>query len=131
MRYMIVVKANEESEAGVMPSEELVAEMGAYHEELAHAGLLVDGQGLRDSSQGWRIRYSGDSRTVINGPFELTKDLMAGYTLIEVNSPEEALAWSKRYPNPMGGGRECEIEVRRLFSEEDFAAEMGRAPGGD
>lgn len=128
---MIVIKANEDSEAGVMPNEELVAEMGAYHEELARAGVLVDGQGLRDSSQGWRIRYSGDSRTVIEGPFELTKDLMAGYTSIEVASPEEALAWSKRYPNPMGGGRECEIEVRRLFSEEDFAAEMEHAHGDE
>ena len=120
MRYMIIVKASPESEAGVMPSEELLAEMATYHEELAKAGVLLDGTGLHPSSKGWKIRYRGGTRTVIDGPFADAKDMIAGYTLIQVKSREEALEWSRRFPNPRGGDKDCEIEVRRLFELEDF-----------
>lgn len=120
MRYMIIVKATEESEAGGMPEEKLIAEMAAYHEKLAEAGMLLDGSGLQPSSKGWRIQYSGKKQTVTDGPFAETKDLIAGYTLIQAKSEEEALEWSKRYPNPAGDGKEGEIEVRRLFELEDF-----------
>jgi hypothetical protein len=115
---MIIVKATTDSEAGVMPPEELFAAMAAYHEELAKAGALLDASGLQPSSKGWRIRYQGARRTLIDGPFTETKELIAGYTLIQVNSREEALEWSRRFPNPaMGDG---EIEVRQLFELEDF-----------
>jgi hypothetical protein len=118
MRFMIIVKATTDSEAGVMPPEELFAAMAAYHEELAKAGALLDASGLQPSSKGWRIRYQGARRTLIDGPFTETKELIAGYTLIRVNSREEALEWSRRFPNPaMGDG---EIEVRQLFELEDF-----------
>lgn len=120
MRFMIIVKANKDSEAGVMPEEKLLAEMGAFHDELAKAGILLDGAGLKASSHGWRIRYSGGKRTVIDGPFAETKELIAGYTLIQVKSRDEALEWTRRYPNPAGEGRECEIEVRQLFELDDF-----------
>lgn len=121
MRFMIIVKATKDSEAGVIPEEKLMAEMAKYHEELVKAGVLLDGSGLQPSSKGWRIQYSGGKRTVIDGPFAETKELIAGYTLIQVKSREEALQWTKRYPNPAGNGKECEIEVRRLFELEDFA----------
>ena len=120
MRYMIIVKASPESEAGVMPSEELLAEIAAYHEELAKAGVLLDGSGLQASSKGWKVRYRGDKRTVIDGPFTEAKDLIAGFTLIQVKSAEEAQEWSRRYPNPRGDNKDCEIEVRRMFELEDF-----------
>ncbi len=120
MRFMIIVKANTESEAGAMPEESLIAEMAAYHEELQRAGALIDASGLQPTSKGWRIRYSGGKRTVIDGPFTETKELLAGYTLIEVKSREEALEWARRYPNPAGAGKECEIEVRPLFGLDDF-----------
>jgi hypothetical protein len=120
MRFMIIVKANQDSEAGVMPEEKLLADMAAYHEALAKAGMLVDGSGLQPSAKGWRIKYSGGKRTVIDGPFAETKELVAGYTLIQAKSREEALEWTKRFPNPAGGGKECEIEVRQLFELEDF-----------
>jgi hypothetical protein len=120
MRFMIIVKANQDSEAGVMPEEKLLADMAAYHEALAKAGMLVDGSGLQPSAKGWRIKYSGGKRTVIDGPFAETKELVAGYTLIQAKSREEALGWTKRFPNPAGGGKECEIEVRQLFELEDF-----------
>ncbi|MGH8249639.1 MAG: YciI family protein [Steroidobacteraceae bacterium] len=120
MRYMIIVKATKDSEAGVMPTEELLAEMAAYHEELAKAGVLVDGSGLQSSEKGWRIRIKGDKRTVIDGPFAETKELIAGYTLIQVKSRDEALEWSRRYPNPTIDGSDCEIEVRLVFELEDF-----------
>jgi len=120
MRFMIIVKANQDSEAGVMPEEKLLADMAAYHEALAKAGMLVDGSGLQPSAKGWRIKYSGGKRTVIDGPFAETKELVAGYTLIQAKSREEALDWTKRFPNPAGGGKECEIEVRQLFELEDF-----------
>jgi hypothetical protein len=117
---MIIVKATQESEAGVMPEDSLIAEMGQYHEELAKAGVLLDGSGLQPSAKGWRIRYSGGKRTVTDGPFAETKELLAGYTLIRVKSREEALDWAKRFPNPAGPGKEGEIEVRQLFELDDF-----------
>jgi hypothetical protein len=120
MRFMIIVKANKDSEAGVMPEEKLFAEMATYHEELAKAGALLDASGLQPSAKGWRIKYSGGKRTVVDGPFTETKELIAGYTLIQVRSREEALEWSKRFPNPAGEGTQCEIEVRQLFELEDF-----------
>lgn len=120
MRFMILVKATEESEAGVMPTAEDMAPMAEYHEELARAGVLLDASGLRPSSEGWRVRYSGDERTVVDGPFAETKELIAGYTLIEVGSREEAREWTRRFPNPALEGGECEIEVRPLFDLEDF-----------
>ena len=120
MRFMIIVKATKDSEAGVMPEETLIAEMAAYNEELAKAGALLDASGLTPSSKGWRIQYSKGKRTVVDGPFAETKELVAGYTLIQVKSREEAIEWTKRFPNPAIGGKEGEIEVRRLFELEDF-----------
>ena len=120
MRFMIIVKATQESEAGVMPSEQLLAQMAQYHEELMKAGVLLDGSGLQPSPKGWRIKYYGDKRSVIDGPFTETKELIAGYTLIQVKSREEAIEWTRRYPNPAGDGKQGEIEVRQLFELEDF-----------
>ena len=120
MRFMILVKATADSEAGVMPTEEQMAEMGEYHEELAKAGILLDGSGLRPTSKGWRVRYSGGKRSVVDGPFTEAKELVAGYTIIEVKSREEALEWTRRFPNPAFGA-DGEIEVRQLFELEDFA----------
>jgi len=120
MRFMIIIKATKESEAGVMPEEKLIADMAKYHEELARAGVLLDGSGLQSSAKGWRIRYTGGMRTVVDGPFAETKELIAGYTLIRTKSREEALEWTKRFPNPAIGGKDCEIEVRQLFELEDF-----------
>ena len=120
MRFMIIVKATKDSEAGVMPEEKLIAEMATYHEELAKAGVLRDASGLKPSVNGWRIEYSGNRRTVVDGPFAETKELIAGYTLIEVESREEALEWTKRFPNPAVDGKEGQIEVRPLFELEDF-----------
>jgi hypothetical protein len=118
---MILVKATKASEAGVMPEEKLMAEMAAYHEELQKAGALIDASGLQASSKGWRITYSGGKRTVIDGPFAETKELIAGYTLIQVKSRKEALEWTTRFPNPAIGGGEGLIEVRQLFELDDFA----------
>ncbi len=120
MRFMIIVKATEDSEAGVMPEEKLMAEMATYHEELAKSGALIDGSGLQPSSTGWRIKYSGGKRTFVDGPFMETKELIAGYTLIQVKSREEAIELTKRFPNPAIGGKDGEIEVRQLFELEDF-----------
>jgi len=120
MRYMIVVKASKDSEAGVMPEEKLMAAMATYHEELARAGVLLDASGLHPSSKGWRIKYAGGKRTLIDGPFTETKELIAGYTMIQVKSREEAIAWTRRFPNPAGEVAEAEIEVRQLFELEDF-----------
>ncbi|MFN3439603.1 MAG: YciI family protein [Acidovorax sp.] len=125
MRFMIIVKATVESEQGNMPTAPLMAEMARYHEELAHAGVLLDGSGLKPTSQGWRVRYSGSGRTVTDGPFTETKELIAGYTLIQVRSRDEALEWTRRFPNPRGEGLEAEIEVRQLFEMEDFAGVEG------
>ena len=120
MRFMIIVKATKDSEAGVMPEEKLLAAMGAYHEELAKAGVLLDGSGLQPSAKGWRIKYNGDKRSVIDGPFAETKELITGYTIIQVKSKEQAIEWTKRFPNPAGEGKPAEIEVRQFFELEDF-----------
>jgi hypothetical protein len=122
MRFMIIVKANADSEAGVMPSAALLAEMEAFHEQLARAGVLLDGAGLKASALGWRVAIGADGqRRVLDGPFTETKELIAGFTLIQVRSREEALEWSRRFPNPTLNGGACEIEVRPLFEAEDFA----------
>jgi hypothetical protein len=128
MRFMIQVRANAVSERGEPPGPEytkLFEEMGAFHEEMARAGVLLDGAGLRPSRDGWRVRYGKDGvRQVVDGPFAETKELIAGYTLIQVRSEEEARAWASRFPMPFVG-MACEIEVRRLYEDADFA------PGGD
>ncbi len=121
MRYMIIVKATRDSEAGVMPEEGLMALMAAYHEELVKAGALLDASGLHPSAKGWRVHYDGATRTVIDGPFAESKELIAGYTLIQVKSRAEAMEWARRFPNPAGEGKPAEIEVRQLFELEDFA----------
>lgn len=123
MRYMIIVKATPQSETGVFPPNmaELMKVMGVFHEELAQAGVLLDASGLAPSSQGWRIRYEGRERKVLDGPFTESKELIAGYTLIQVRTREEALEWTRRFPNPVGEGLTAEIEVRRLYELEDFA----------
>ncbi|HET6827464.1 MAG TPA: YciI family protein [Ramlibacter sp.] len=122
MRFMIIVKATPDSEAGRFPenSEQLFAAMADYHEQLVKAGALLDAAGLQPSSKGWRIRYDGGRKTVVDGPFAETKELIAGYTLIQVRSREEALEWSRRFPNPVGEGARCEIEVRQVYEMEDF-----------
>ena len=120
MRYMIIVRASAQSEAGIMPTEAKLAEMAAYHQELAEAGVLLDGSGLMASAHGWRVRQNGPRREVVDGPFAETKELIAGFTLIKVASREEALAWSQRFPNPTPDDSPCEIEVRRMFELEDF-----------
>lgn len=127
MRFMIMVKATAISEAGEMPAdmEQLKDEMDAFHQELAQAGVLLDGNGLRPSSQGWRIRYdAGGARTVVDGPFAETQELLAGYTLIQVRDRDEAMEWARRFPAPFGKGNACEIELRPLYEPEDFE------PGG-
>lgn len=118
MRYMIIVKATRDSEAGVTPKEDMFAAMATYHEELAKAGVLLDASGLAPTSQGFRVVYKGSERTVMDGPFPETKELIAGYTLIQVPSREEAVAWARRFPNPHD--EDCHIEVRRLFELDDF-----------
>jgi len=129
MRFMIIVHATARSEAGIMPGPDdgLMAEMAAYHEELVKAGVLLDANGLKPSSTGWRIRYQDGQRTIIDGPFAESKELIAGYTMIQVRSREEAMEWARRFPAPFGkqgdGGM---IEVRQLFEEEDFAPQPGR-----
>ena len=121
MKFMILVKATKDSEAGKMPTEKLLAEMIGFHEEMAKAGILVDGAGLRASSNGWRIQYAKNGkRALVDGPFTETKELVAGYTVINVKSREEAIAWTKRFPNPSLDGGEAEIEVRPFFELEDF-----------
>jgi hypothetical protein len=120
MRFMIIVKANKDTEAGAMPEEKLIAAMATYHEELAKAGVLLDATGLHPTSKGFRVKYSGGKRSVIDGPFTESKELIAGYTLIQVKSRQEAVEWARRFPNPHGEGSESEIEVRQLFELEDF-----------
>lgn len=120
MRFMIIVKATQDTEAGVMPEEKLIASMAAYHEELARAGALLDASGLQPSAKGWRIRYSGEKRSFVDGPFAEAKELIAGYTIIQANSRDEAVELTRRFPNPAGDGKEAEIEVRQLFELEDF-----------
>jgi hypothetical protein len=120
MRFMIIVKANQDTEANAMPEEKLIAAMATYHEELAKAGALLDASGLQPTSKAWRIKYEGEKRTVTDGPFTEAKELIAGYTLIQVKSKEEALAWTRRFPNPRGEGQPAEIEVRQLKELDDF-----------
>jgi hypothetical protein len=123
MRFMIFVKASPDSEAGILPSEELMTAMGHFNEELAKAGILIDCDGLQPSSKGARVRFSGDQRTVIDGPFAETKELIAGYWLWQVKSKQEAIDWVKRCPNPMPG-TDAEIEIRQVYEAEDFGAEF-------
>jgi hypothetical protein len=123
MRFMVLVKADKNSEAGVLPDEKLLTEMGKYNEELAKAGVLLAGEGLQPSSKGARVRFSGKTRTVIDGPFAETKELIAGFWMFQVKSKEEAIEWVKRCPNPFPGA-ESEIEIRQVFEAEDFGAEL-------
>ncbi len=122
MRFMVIVKATADSEAGVMPSEELLAAMGRYNEELVQAGVMLAGEGLQPSAKGARVRFSGSRRSVIDGPFAETKELIAGFWIFRVASLEECIEWVKRCPNPMPG--ESEIEIRQIFEAEDFGAEF-------
>jgi hypothetical protein len=117
---MIIVKASADSEAGVMPPQELFVEMAAYHEALQNAGVLVDASGLKPTSQGFRVCYDGDRRTVIDGPFTETNELIAGYTIIDVKSRDEAVEWARQFPNPQGPGKSTYIEVRPFFELDDF-----------
>jgi hypothetical protein len=119
MRFMVIVKASKESEAGVLPDEKALAEMGKYNEELAKAGVMLAGEGLQPSSKGARVRFSGSKRTVIDGPFAETKELIAGFWILQVKSREEVIEWVKRCPNPMPG-QESEVEIRQIFEAEDF-----------
>jgi hypothetical protein len=120
MRFMILVKATKDSEAGVMPGKKLMADMATYHGELMKAGVLLDANGLQSSAKGFRIKFSGNKRTIIDGPFTETKEVVAGYTIIQVKSRQEALDWARRMPNPAVDGKEGEIEIRQLFELEDF-----------
>ena len=122
MRVMVMVKANKDSEAGIMPKQKLLAEMGKFNEELVKAGVLLAADGLQPSSKGKRVRFSGAERTVIDGPFSETKELIAGFWLWQVRSMEEAVEWVKRCPNPHEG--EAEIEIRQVFEAEDFGSEL-------
>lgn len=118
MRFMIIVKASENSEAGIMPEEDMLAAMADYHAELAKAGVLLDANGLHPTAKGFRIKYEGSKRRVVDGPFAETKELIAGYTIIQVKSREEAVEWARRFPNPHN--EDGEIEIRQLFELEDF-----------
>jgi hypothetical protein len=121
MRFMILVKASKDTEAGIFPEDDtLFTAMARYHEELQKAGALLDASGLQPSSKGWRIKYSGEKRSVVDGPFSETKELVAGYTLIQAKSREDAMEWARRFPNPSIDGKEAEIEVRQLYELEDF-----------
>ena len=122
MRFMIIVKATKDSEAGVLPDEKLLTEMGKFNEELVQAGVMLAGEGLQPSSKGARVKFSESKRTVTDGPFAETKELIAGFWLWQVKSKEEAIEWVKRCPNPMKG--ESEIEIRQLFEAKDFGAEF-------
>jgi hypothetical protein len=122
MRFMVIVKASKESEAGKMPSQKLLAEMGTFNEELVKAGVMLAGEGLHPSSKGARVRFSGTKRTVIDGLFTESKELVAGFWIWKVKSKQEAIEWVKRCPNPMEG--ESEIEIRQVFEDEDFGAEF-------
>jgi len=123
MRFMVMVKATKDSEAGVMPDEKLLADMGKFNEEMVKAGVMLSGEGLQPSSKGARVRFSGNTRAVIDGPFAETKELVAGFWMIQVKSKQEAIDWMKRCPNPFPGG-DSEIEIRQVFEAEDFGAEF-------
>ena len=129
MRFMMLIKANKESEAGVMPSTELFVEMGKYNEELVKAGVLLAADGLQASSKGARVRFSGDKRTVVDGPFSETKELIAGFWMIQVKSKEEAIEWARRIPQP-AGSEDSEIEVRQVFDAADFAPQLSQSEEG-
>jgi hypothetical protein len=120
MRFMVIVKATPTSEAGTLPEESMLQAMTEYHEDLARAGVLLDASGLHPSAKGWRIRYDGAKRTVVDGPFTEAKELVAGYTMIQVRSREEALEWTRRFPNPVGEDEPAEIEVRQMFELDDL-----------
>ena len=126
MRFMILVKANRETEAAVLPDETLLTEMGKFNEELIKAGVMLSGEGLHPSSKGARVKFSGNKRTVIDGPFIETKELVAGFWIWQLNSMAEALEWAKRCPNPTGA--EGEIEIRRIYEEEDFGDLVDKVP---
>ena len=123
MRFMVIVKATKDSEAGVLPDKKLLADMGKFNEELVKAGVMLAGEGLHSSSKGARVKFSGSNRTVIDGPFPETKELVAGYWLFQVKSLEEAIEWVKRCPNPMPN-QESEIEIRQVFEADDFGPEF-------
>jgi hypothetical protein len=127
MRFMVIVKATPRSEAGVLPTGEDLARMGKFNEELVQAGVMLAGEGLMASSKGARVRFSGSKRTVIDGPFTESKELIAGFWLMQTRSLEECVEWVKRCPNPAGEGQETEIEIRQVFEHEDFAPEMNPA----
>ncbi len=122
MRFMVIVKANKDTEAGVMPNEELLTQMGKYNEELVNAGVMIAGEGLHPSSKGARIKFSGNKRTVLDGPFPETKELIAGYWIWQVKSKEEAIEWAKRCPNPTG--EESVLELRQVFESDEFGEEF-------
>src|SRR6266568_6075499 len=122
MRVMVIVKANKDSEAGVLPDQKILTEMGKFNEQLAKAGVMLAGEGLKESAKGKRVRFDGAKRTVIDGPFAETKELIAGFWLWQVKSMDEAVEWVKRCPNPTGA--EGEIEIRQVFEAEDFGAEF-------
>src|SRR5256714_9567153 len=124
MRFMVMVKATAESEAGVLPDEQLLTEMGKYNEEMVKAGVMLAGEGLQPSSKGARVKFSGGKRTVTDGPFAEAKELVAGFWLIQVKSKEEAIEWVKRCPDPMGEGVEAEIEIRQVYEASDFPADV-------
>jgi hypothetical protein len=123
MRFMMIVKASKDSEAGIMPSAELLAAMGKFNEEMAKAGVMLDGLGLQSSAKGARVKFSGDKRIITDGPFAETKELIAGFWMIQVKSRQEAIEWAKRSPNPHPG-QESEIEIRQVFEAEDFGKEI-------
>ncbi len=122
MRFLVIVKASAESEAGVLPSKELLTEMGKFNEELVKAGVMLEGEGLHPSSKGVRVKFSGAKRTIVDGPFAETKELIAGFWIWQVRSKEEAIEWAKRCPNPTGA--EGELEIRQIFEADDFGAEF-------
>ena len=126
MRFMILVKATPDTEAGRFPDnpEPIFSAMATYHEELARAGALLDCSGLQPSSKGWRVQYEGGKRSIVDGPFTETKELVAGYTLIQTRTREEALEWSRRFPNPVGEGATCHVEVRQLYEMQDFEDQL-------
>jgi hypothetical protein len=122
MRFIIMVRATDETEAGVLPEDALISAMATYHEELAKAGVLLDASGFHPSAKGWRVRYEGGRRTIVDGPFAETKELIAGYTLIQVRSREEAMEWARRFPSPMGERESGEIEVRQLYELDELGS---------
>ena len=132
MRFMIIVKATPDTEAGRFPEDSgrMFQAMAAYHEELSRAGALLDASGLQPSSKGWRVQYEGNRRSIVDGPFTETKELIAGYTLIQTRTRDEAIEWSRRFPNPVGEGIPCHVEVRQLYELEDFEDKLDEKTAG-